>query len=437
MVLGVLGWATADARAATLEEAVAAAAREGVDVRLVAEQRAQAETLRGQAWALVAPKVQINGSYTINEYDIVLDFGAMIPEQFSDFLGDIEPTTVLAKEYFAYNASVVQPLFSGSALPLLKGAYETVDAARAQERVALDQIGVGVARAYYGVLVAREGVRLAEQAVVNATAHAALADAAVTAGTAPPTARLQGQIAVARAEREREAAREGQTTAEQALAALTSLPPDTTVELPPLPTVPFDTVDDALTAAFASRPAIEVADRQARAARLQSTATALGWLPSVDGRFTWNYSENLGFAEDPSMWMVVFEGKWTLWDGGFRIADQKRAASVARMAGLAADRARLDAEQQVRTLFERQTRAAAAMRAVERELELAKENVRLAEAAFSAGTLTLLELEDARLGLQAAEMTRLTTRMERDLAVLDLLAAVGRGPLASSAEGTR
>jgi outer membrane protein len=417
------------AEAATLAEAVASASASGVDVQLVAEQRFQAETLRGQAWALLAPKVQLNGSYTINEYDIVLDFSELIPEELAGFVGDVEPTTVMAKEYFSANASVVQPLFSGSALPLLRGATATIDASRAQERLALDQIGLGVARAYYGVIVAREGVRLAELAVTNAAAHAALAEAAVKAGTAPPTARLQGQIAVARAEREREAAHEGRVVAEQALSKLTGLPADTPVELPTPPVSGFGTADEAIAAANGARPAIRVAEDQARAAQHQLTATRLGWLPSVDGRFTWNYTENTGFANDPSLWMVVFEGKWTLWDGGFRIADQQRVASVARMATLAVDRARLEAAEQIRTLFERQERAAAATRAVERELELAKENVRVAEAAFAAGTLTLLELEDARLGLQAAEMARLTTRMERDLAVYELGVAVGRTEL--------
>ena len=60
-----------------------------------------------------------------------------------------------------------------------------------------------------------------------------------------------------------------------------------------------------------------------------------------------------------------------------------------------------------------------------------------AEIEVEGGTLTLLELEDARLGLQAAEMTRLTTRMDRDLAVYDLLAAVGRGPLAAASGSAR
>jgi outer membrane protein TolC len=151
-------------------------------------------------------------------------------------------------------------------------------------------------------------------------------------------------------------------------------------------------------------------------------------MPTLDGRFTYNYTENLGFATDPTMWMVVLDARWTAWDGGYRISEQRKAASQARMASLVEEKARRETEELVRTLWERHARAERALATVEKEVALAERNLELAETAFSAGTLTFLQLEDARLGARAARMARLAQGMDRDLAIYDLLAAAGALP---------
>ncbi|MBK8180992.1 MAG: hypothetical protein IPK67_19310, partial [Planctomycetes bacterium] len=44
---------------------------------------------------------------------------------------------------------------------------------------------------------------------------------------------------------------------------------------------------------------MEAALAQARAADLAVTARNLTWLPTINGRYTWVYSENTGFTDDP------------------------------------------------------------------------------------------------------------------------------------------
>lgn len=423
----------ATAGAVTFEEAWAAAEQRSVELGLLHERTVQIDTYRAQAWALVQPKLVLGATYTVNEYPIELDTSsffdpASFPEEFQPFFADYEapaPVEITPKRYFAWNASVIQPLFNGASLPLLRGAYRTIEAAHAEEASARGQVHAGLARVYYGVLVARAGVDVAAQALENAEAHRKLAEVQVSAGTAAPTATLQAQIAVARARREGMKARESASIAEQALAKLTGLAPDTAVEPPPEVKVPFGSVEEAVRHAGEHRPAIEAARLQAGAARMQRLATDLGWLPTVDGRLTWSYSENTGFTGDTTMWQVVLTANWTLWDGGFRIAEQRRTASMARMAGLAADRAALDAGESIHALWERHARATSALAAVEGEVSLATENLRLAEASYLAGSIPFIQLEDARLGLQAARVGVLAERMDRDLAVIDLLVATG------------
>ncbi len=421
----LLLYSLSSAHGATLEEAWAAAEDGGTELRIVREQRIQAEALKVQAWSLLSPKLVFGGTYTINEYEIAIDFSDMIPEEFAEFIESPEPIVVNKKEYLAWNASVVQPLFSGQALPLFSGATQVVKASRKDEQARRADVRSGIARAYYGVVVAREAVQLAERALEHARKHQALANQQVDVGLAPPTAKLQAEIGVSRTERSLAAARQGKVTAEEALARLTGWPTETPVALPEALTLPYGDRESAEKRAQASRPEIVAAEHQARAARYGRTAANLAWLPSLDGRFTWSYNENTGFSDDKDMWQVVFVADWVLWDGGARIAEQQKRASEARMASLNAERVRESTTEQVRGAWEAHESAQVALVSVEREVALSKENLRLAEVGFSAGSLSFLEVEDARVGLLSAELGALQERTARDLAALTLLAATG------------
>lgn len=434
-MLSLLLSLAAPAQALTLEEAWASAASDGKELALLEEQRLQSDTLRTQAWALVSPKVVAAANYTINQREgtLAFDFSSFLDEdslamleQFGIEFAEPEPIVVNPKTMWDWNASIVQPIFSGQAIPLLRAAYATVDAGREQERAARADVKAGIARAYWGVLVAREGKALAAQALANAEAHAKIAATNVEVGTAAPSVRLQAELGVARARREVARAEAGVVTAEEAFARLTDLAPTSSLEMPGARALPFDGADAAIERALGARPELAAAEAQERAARGQAVASHLAWLPTVDGRFTQSFTENDFFTGNKYNWQVVFTANWTIWDGGARIAQEQKAASMARAAELARELAADQAREEIRALWAGYERATAAVAAMDAELAMARENLRLAEAAFAAGTLSYLEVEDARLGLEASQLTELTERMNRDLAVIDLLAATGQ-----------
>ena len=109
------------ARALSLQEAWDAAERRGPDMRLLHERDVAADTMKQAAWSFVQPKVVAGASYTINEYPIVLDFAATIPEQFAPLFEGVEPTVVNKERFLTWNVSVIQPLFSGQARPFQVG----------------------------------------------------------------------------------------------------------------------------------------------------------------------------------------------------------------------------------------------------------------------------------------------------------------------------
>src|SRR5688572_31560590 len=114
----MIGWLWfEDASAVTLDEAMNAAEEHAVEVGLVRERTRATETLTAQAVSQLTPKVVASADYTINQYEIALDMSSMIPEQFQELFGDQEPIVIQKKQYLTWNASVIQPLFNGQALP--------------------------------------------------------------------------------------------------------------------------------------------------------------------------------------------------------------------------------------------------------------------------------------------------------------------------------
>ena len=432
LIGGVSALAVAPAHALTLDEALRAAEDNSIEIALAEEATIQAESYRGQGWSLLGPKLQATGSYTINDKEIAIDFmeefSANIPDEFSSFFEDTEsePIVVQEKEYAQWNVSVVQPLASFSALPTLRGAYALTDAARADEAWQRSRLRAGVTAGYYGVLAARMGVDVATEAVELAEGQLELAKRQVTAGLQPRRMEIQAELGLAQAQRELASARESAVRAEESFARMTGLEPGQPMELPPEPTAGVASLDDALAIARSDRPDLAAADARVRIAEFTARANWGSLLPKADGRFTYAYNGNTGFSDDPTLWMVVAEARWTFWDGGYAIAKNKELASQRRSAELAARLVREQLEETLRTAWQTAAAAQASLDAVEREQELAEQNLELAQRAFEAGSATLLEVTAATLSKHSAELSGIVSRMNRDLALVELQVQMGR-----------
>lgn len=426
-------WWLASAWALSLEEAWQRAGAEGHETALIEEQRLQSGLLRGQAWAALSPKLSLTGNWTLNQRETTLDFSKNFPpemvELITTFTGSApdfgDPVVINKKQYFDMNLSIVQPLFSGRAIPGLYSANQMVEAAQAQEDGAKAQLRLGITRAYWAVLLAREGVAVAESSLKVTERQVQSAQSLVEVGNANQATLLQAKIAMSRAQRDMSGARTRRIQAEQAFANLTGLPADVELERPLLPTLPYGDLEGAQQRALQQRPDLRVARAQEAAARWSNTGALLSWAPDISARFTEVLTQNAGFSGEDNAWMFVVTGSWTLWDGGFRVVEGQRAASVLRQAQESRIKAEQDAALAVAVAWEERSRAADALEAVQAELLWAEENLRLAELSLAAGTLSLLDAESARLGRDATQMSLITERMNLDLATRSLLLATG------------
>jgi outer membrane protein len=370
-----------------------------------------------------------SGELTQEEYDATIAALEGRPVDTSSASGDgggsDGKVVIQQKAAFGWNANLIQPLFNGRSLPVLKGAYAMIRAAEQDEARIRQQVRAGVARSYYGLYAARRAKALSEQSLATALHHQELTRRQIAAGTLADRARYQSDLAVAQAKRDLARANEQVDVAELAFHQTTGLPKDSGVSLPPTAAVAAS-VDEALRVAMDARPDLKAAGERIYVQERYQVAKRGEWLPTVDARFTYNWSQNLGFQPEKGMWMLVFSANWTLWDGGLRIAQGKEEASKLAQARLVRARQEQSAEQEVRTAWVRMERTAEALRSTEQELSLARENLRLAEAALTAGSATWLEVEDARLGLLGAELSGLQERMNHDLALIDVQLATGQ-----------
>lgn len=424
-VLAASGLAT-PAEAVTLEEAWQAAEGHNPDLRLVEESTFQTRNQRLQAWALVQPKVSGALNYTYLSYgDVKLDFTEFLDDvPLPIELPDSEPTIVQRGSNWDGRLTVSQPLFNGSALPLLMGAYKQVDAAELEQSRTRGQIRAGVARSFYGVQAAREAVTLSEKSLATAKTQLQLAERQVAAGLATRRAILQGQLSVAQAQRDLRRAEEQRIVAEESLARMTGLPTgvDLSGELASAPPASFDA---ALDRAMAERPDLLAGRIRRDVAGLQTTAETLAWMPTVDANLSAIYNQTPGFANQTTYWTFGLAVRGNLWDGGARLAAIRASESQQRQASLSVEKTEQDVREQVRGAWEAYQRAKLASDAVDAEITLAQDSLDLAKKSFEAGTATFLEVEQAELGLRSVELTRLNERMNHDLALVDLMLAMG------------
>lgn len=399
----------------------------GEESAIVNEQERQSTFASDQALAGLSPKVSVGGNYTINEREVLLDFAASLPESLTALLGDQDlgdPTVIQRKTYFDASLTVTQPLIDARVFAGVGAARSAVRAGTARADDARSDLRLAVARAYWAVLVAREYVGISKAGLDVARAHAEQARLLVDSGMALAQVNVQADMAVARAERDLAGAVAQSTQADAAFAALIQRPVDTLVE-PKAEAAGFTSVDDAVKSAWSERPDLKAATEQVRLARAQATVSRLGWVPTLDGRFTEAWSQNTGFVGEAWNWQIGLAARWTLWDGGYRLIDHAQTSSNATIASAAAEQLRQQVEVDVRQAWAESERSRAAWVAAQRERTLAEENLRLADVSFQAGASTFLDLEDARVSLEGARVRELQERMNVHLGTLGLDHATG------------
>ena len=418
-----MGWSSSEAKAVGLEEIQAAAVENSHEMALATEARVQTDELVNQAISTVLPRLSAHTNYTINQYEMVMDPSAGIPEQYADML-DSEPIIIQAQRYLSAGLTVTQTIYDPRTMPAWRATQALASAASRDELTAEIRVGAAAVKLAYMVQEAREGVALSHRSLEIAQGQLGMAERGFEAGSLTARDTVQARLGVSRSEREVRATEDITSQLERSLAIMTGLDRDVELDLPESLEIPL-TLADAQAAAIAQRGDYGSAQARSQAAFQEAKTSRWTPLPSISATWIGSWTENLGFSDEPLTWMAVFEAKWNLFDGGYTTATHRSDMSRWRASQALVEQIEDSVSDEVEAAFRSVELNQLALDSIDNEVELAGESLRLAEQSLAAGSLSWLEVELARHGWEAAVFAQLRARTALVVSKVELIVATG------------
>ncbi|OGQ94329.1 MAG: hypothetical protein A2284_08570 [Deltaproteobacteria bacterium RIFOXYA12_FULL_61_11] len=391
----------------------------------------QAELLIDKAWAILLPRLNLDGNLTRNEREIALDFGELTAA-LSQLSGDPAPAassrTVIQElwgRHAGLNASI--SLFNARSLPLLRYAYLNKDATAGQAGRSLETLLFAVSSAYRQAYASGELIEAARENEKNAQAFHRQAIALTSAGQGTRIDVLRAESLALSASRDLADSSDGNATALSALAALLDLDTSpTTLAMPAKPVLELPDETSAIDRALDQRSDLRSASMQVSLAGYLTQETWMKWAPNVDLTYAWAWDSATGFSGEHDTWRIILGASWQLFDGGLRSAELAERESALRVARNQHRQLYLSVREEVRKAWLEVKKRERHVGLAEKQLELATENHRLVHLQYEVGLATSLEVSDAAAKLASARTGVILERLQRDLAVLALGTAMGR-----------
>lgn len=340
------------------------------------------------------------------------------------FLLDVQNNSFLKGQ-----ATAVWPLYTGGRIQAAQRAGAAGEAeAGAALRQTENSLFHELVRRYYGLQLARTVQATRTTVLAGVEQHVLQATRLESEGFLNRAERLHADVARAEARREKQKADRHVEIAGIALAGLLA----TETAAPPLPASPLFVATTPL-AEVATFVAAGTAHQPALATLAAKRAQAGEGIKAEEGKrrpevFLFGAKElNRGDLTllEPD-WAAGIGVRFSLWDRTDRPNRLRAARALERRVGfLEADTAR-----QLRTLIEKGHREVASAQdqftALDATLTLARENLRVRQAAFSEGHATSLEVVDAQLALARVETERARAAFDFVAALAALLEATGQ-----------
>ncbi|MBI3070648.1 MAG: TolC family protein [Deltaproteobacteria bacterium] len=399
-------------RVLTLRDAVREGLKRNEDIATARERVIRAKIATRKAIAALVPTLTAGGTFTHYNKEIAFTSGGA-------------PIVIQKQDQFGATGTFAMPLFDARTIPYIQKSLRVEEGAAEVASFTGAELAIAIARAYFAVLAAEERLRVAEQAVLTAKEYVTGIEHQVKAGHTIPLALRRVKIDLVRAERDRELADLAVKSAVEALSFLSGVTGPFRVETPPLPRVPAASSDALIATALARRTDVKATRLEIAAARNAIQEIRFGLFPSLSLVGNMKLTESTGFSGDIGSWNLTVNLAWTIFDGGQRYLDVKLRQSELREAELRERRLRRDIGREVRVAQNDLKAAEAALKASRDEKALAEENDAAVRARISAGLATAVEIVDANAALFNAGVAVVREELNRDLARVNLLRAIG------------
>jgi outer membrane protein TolC len=379
---------------------------------------------RLQALSALLPNISANASDTVAQVNLAAyGFQFKLPPGLNFSI----PTVVGPFNYSQLQATLSQSIYDPVSRRNWQASKENERASVLSAKNARELVVLAVAGMYMQTVAEQESLASQRAQVANAQA---VYDQAVVRKQAGTNARIDVMRSLVELDMQKQRLRSMESEWQKqkiAFARLIGLPLDR--ELILSQPLSFDKqaipdTDAAIQQALASRPDLQAAQAQVRAAERTLAAARAERLPSI------SVSGNYGvLGPDPTSMHGVFAVTGSLnipiWQGGRTKADIEQAEAVVRQRRAELENQRSAVEQDVRT-------ALIDLRTAEGQLELAQHNRAYAQETFTeardrfnAGVATTVEVVQAQEQVAAAESDYISSLYSFNLAQLELAKAMG------------
>lgn len=404
--------------ALTLEDCINLALENNAELLNADRDKAIAGSRIRQARAEALPGLALSASYMrLDEVDTVqLDNEA------------VEMGTL---DNYEATMSLEQLLYSGGRVrAALRAARSTRDYADIAFDETRGKVIRDITRAFYRVLLAEEGLKVAEDSLGQLEAIAADFEKKEAQGLISEFDLLSARVRVAEARPRLISAQNDLRMARELLSRLLRRD-DAEILLDGklgASSRQYVLMDCVMTA-YENRPLIKMQDTLAELMAEDVTAARSGSLPDLRARFNYvgaNSYRFVSFDDDWSWhWNAQLILSWNIFDGGLTSGRVLEKRLNYLQAVEDADDTRRAVRLEVTTAYNAWLRAGEMLATADADLELAQRAVAIAQRRHSSGLLTTLELTDAVLAERAARLRRLQAVHDSIVAESDLLYATG------------
>jgi outer membrane protein len=309
------------------------------------------------------------------------------------------------------------------------------DAALFDLQATINDALLQVRTAFYNVLLARERIKVQESNLELLDSQLKTTTDRARVGTVSAFEQLRAEVAVANARVPLITARNDYRLAIESLRqalGFTTNTRDTATKVPDfVGTLQFTPVNFDLASAFeaahANRPDLQRLAKLFESREESVTAARSGYLPTVSAFGGWALRKGTSnaFRDSPDGWLAGVQSQWNIFDGRATAGRVAQARSVAEQARLSVTEAQLAADVEVRRAYSNWQEATELAQASEKVVEQATEAVRLANARYSAGTSTQLDVLQAQVDLTTARTNQIQAFYTYNVAVAALRKAMG------------
>lgn len=392
----------ASAAPVTLQDFLAGADTQNVDRRISIEQRERAEAEFRAAWTGLLPSLSASANWTHNQFEAVANFP-------NPATGAVSQLVIVPKNQFDAALRFDVPLIDTSRWFRALATNTAQQSAAEREQLTRDLIKRQVVGSYYGYAAALAVRESAKKSIAVAEAQQKLIEARFQAGAATELEQMRAKAELARTRQTLADVESLVATTRRTLRTVSFTEPPDEVSLPvddlhpEQPAASFEDRIDQL-------PAVKGADLDAEAAGKLATASRLALVPIVNGQFTQRFTNATGFQNQVAVYNAGVGLQWRIDVPTFQnMQVQSSAEATAR---LAAERARLQARDQVFQDWNRLEAARQKADLVEAQVAAARRASQVAKDRYAAGASTQVDVIQAERDVFGAEVAQIQARTE-------------------------